>query len=132
MPTAEQSPPPLRVLVVDADERVCESLAGLIGIGRTCVVVGSASRIDEALALVAAAAPDVLVIDPRLPDADAGRRLIARVRALAPATRVLAMGWSDSVDHDAVAMGADGFIRKTFLPRELVAAVLAAGRRPQD
>jgi DNA-binding NarL/FixJ family response regulator len=94
--------------------------------------VGAACRVDEALRLVATSAPDVVVVDPRLPDVDAGRHFIARLRAIAPDTRVLAMGWSDSIEHDAVAMAADGFIRKTFRPRDLVAAVLAAARQPQD
>ena len=35
------------------------------------------------------------------------------------------MGWSDSLEADVIHSGADGFVRKTFRPSELVAAVLA-------
>jgi DNA-binding NarL/FixJ family response regulator len=117
---------PLRVLVVDADDRTRESLAGLIGIGRRCVVVGTASHPTEALAALAKSAPDVVVVDPRLPELDGGRAFIAMVRATAPNTRVLVMGWSDAIEQDCLLSGADAFVRKTFRPRELVEAVLAA------
>lgn len=120
---------PLRVLVVDADERIRESLAGLIGIGRQCVVVGSAGHPLEALELLAEFKPDVVVIDPRLPEIDGGRALIARVRELSPATRVLVMSWSDQLEQGDRLNGADAFVRKTFRPRELIGAVVAAAGR---
>jgi DNA-binding response OmpR family regulator len=82
----------------------------------------------EALELLAAFTPDVVVIDPRLPEIDGGRALIGRVRETSPATRVLVMGWSDAIEQDCLLNGADAFIRKTFKPRELVDAVIAASR----
>jgi len=120
------APSPLKVLVVDADERVRESLAGLIAIGARCIVVGSAGHPGQALALMSESIPDVIVIDPRLPELDGGRAFIARARELAPAVRVVVMGWSDALEHDAINGGADAYIRKTFRPRELLEAVLAA------
>jgi DNA-binding NarL/FixJ family response regulator len=123
---------PLRVLVVDADERVRESLARLLGIGRRCIVVGTAGRPETALELIAADPPDVIVLDPRLPEVDSGQAFIARARELSPSVRVLVMGWSDALEHDAIAEGADAFLRKTFRPRELLDAVCAAGGRPTN
>jgi DNA-binding NarL/FixJ family response regulator len=121
--------PPLRVLVVDADDRTRESLAGLLGIGERCIVVGTAGHPLEALDLLAEFAPDVIVVDPRLPEVDGGRAFIARVRELSPATRVLVMAWSDTLEQDGLVNGADAFVRKTFRPRELVEAVVAASGR---
>ena len=63
---------PLRVLVVDADDRVRESLAGLLAIGDRVLVVGSAGQAATALALVREHRPDVVVVDPRLPEVDGG------------------------------------------------------------
>lgn len=119
---------PLRVLVVDADERIRESLAGLLAIGRRCIVVGTASHPESALSLIAAEPPDLIVVDPRLPEVDAGRAFIARARELAPSVRILVMSWSDSLGHDSIISGADAFVRKTFRPRELIDAVIAAGQ----
>ena len=121
---------PLRVLVVDADDRVRESLTGLLGIGRDVVVVGSAGQPGPAIDLVATESPDVVVIDPRLPEVDAGLALITRLRSSSPDVRVLVMSWTDGLEHTALARRADGFVRKTFRPGELAAAIVAAGRPP--
>jgi CheY-like chemotaxis protein len=127
-----ESPRPLRVVVVDADERTRESLAGLLAIGRRCIVVGSAGHVPQALSLVGQLIPDVILVDPRLPEIDGGRAFIAQARELSPQVRVLVMSSTADLEHDPVAGGADGYIRKTFRPRELLDAVLAAARRPQN
>lgn len=121
-------PAPLRVLVVDADDRVRESLRGLLGIGQRLVVVGEAGATSSALELVVDASPDVVVVDPRLPEIEGGLAFIARLRALAPSVRVVVMGSYEGLDQGALATVADGFVRKTFRPTELVSAVEAAGR----
>jgi DNA-binding NarL/FixJ family response regulator len=124
-----QSDRPLRVLVVDADDRVRESLTRLLEIGDRVLVVGSAGGPGEALALVESAAPDIVIVDPRLPEVDAGLAFITRLRAVAPGVRILAMSWSDALEHTALDGGADGFVRKTFRPADLVAAIVATTRR---
>jgi DNA-binding NarL/FixJ family response regulator len=121
-------PAPLRVLVVDADDRVRESLRGLLGIGQRLVVVGEAGGSSAALELVTEARPDVVVVDPRLPEVEGGLAFIGRLRALAPNVRVVVMGSYEGVDQGSLATVADGFVRKTFRPTELVSAVEAAGR----
>jgi DNA-binding NarL/FixJ family response regulator len=118
---------PFRVLVVDADERVRESLAGLLSIGGHVVVVGTAGDPGSALELTTASHPDLVMVDPRLPDVDRGIGLIHRLRSDAPGVRILVMSWSDSIDNGLAACGADGFVRKTFRPSELFAAIQAAG-----
>jgi DNA-binding NarL/FixJ family response regulator len=119
---------PLRVLVVDADDRVRESLTGLLGIGNRVVVVGSAGQPGPALELAESAAPDVVIVDPRLPEVDGGLAFISGLRTRAPDVRVLVMSWTEGLEHSALAERADGFVRKTFRPSELVAAILAAAR----
>ena len=124
---ATHSADPLRVLVVDADDRVRESLTGLLAIGGRLSVVGGAGLPGPALDLALATHPDVVIVDPRLPDVDAGTAFIGRLRELVPDTRVLAMSWSENLEHGGIDCGADGFVRKTFRPAELIAAIMAAG-----
>ena len=119
-------PTPLRVVVVDADDRVRESLAGLLCIGDRLEVVGTAGQSGPALEVVLATHPDIVVIDPRLPEMDGGLSFIGRVRALAPDVRVLVMSGADPADQSDLLRVADGFVRKTFRPTDLVAAVCAA------
>jgi len=123
---------PLRILVVDSDERTRDSLCGLLSIGGRCVVVGSASRTDQALALVVSTKPDVVIVDPRVAGVGEADAFTARVRALAPETRIVCMGASDAGDGTSLPAGVDAWIRKTFRPRELLDAVVAAGRTSQN
>jgi DNA-binding NarL/FixJ family response regulator len=116
----------LRVVVVDADDRVRESLTGILAIGDRLEVVGSAGQPDPALEIVAATEPDIVVVDPRLPELESGLGFIARLRGAAPDVRILAMSWSGAQEQGAVAAVADGFVRKTYRPRELVGAILVA------
>jgi DNA-binding NarL/FixJ family response regulator len=113
------------VLLVDPDDRVRESLAGLLRIGSRCHVIGTAGTADGAVLLAAETDPDVVVVDPRLPGID-GTSLIAKLRAVAPDTRVLVLNWSDTAD---LTSGADAYARKTFRPHELIDAVVATTRR---
>jgi DNA-binding NarL/FixJ family response regulator len=117
---------PLRVVVVDADERVRESLAGLLCIGDQLCVVGSAGGTGPALDIVLATRPDIVVLDPRLPEPEAGLTFIRRLRAAAPGVRILVMSGTDPLEQADLVRSADGFVRKTFRPSDLVAAVIAA------
>ena len=122
---------PLRVLVVDADDRVRESLSGLLAISGQCMVVASAGQVGMALDLASDLRPDVVIVDPRLPEVDGGIAFITRLRADLPSIRILAMSWSDTLESAVMESGADGFVRKTFRPSELTAAILSAGRLPE-
>jgi DNA-binding response OmpR family regulator len=66
------------------------------------------------------------VIDPRLPEPERGVAFIDRLRAVAPEVRVLVLNWSDVVDDCVGQCSADAFVRKTFRPAELLAAIDAA------
>ena len=125
--TGTQPTTPLRVLVVDPDERVRDSLAGLLCIGERCVVVGTAADAVHALNMVAPGDPDVVVVDARMAEAEGGADFIGRLRASDGDLRIVLMGGSGA-EASAVSSGADAFIRKTFRARELVDAVIAASR----
>jgi two-component system nitrate/nitrite response regulator NarL len=122
---ATRQPTPLRVLVVDPDDCIRETLAGLLCIDGQCAVVGTAGGADEAIAVAAAMRPDVVVLDPRIPAMEGGRAIIDCLREAVPGVRVLVLNWSDALSG---AGEADGYIKKTFRPHELIDAVVAAAR----
>lgn len=127
MATVHADPPatPIpRVIVVDPDDRVRESLTGLLGIGDRLLVVGSCCETADALKLAAAEHPDIVVIDPRLPENDGGVLFIRRLRGKAPGVRILAMSRVECELDPALASSFDGFVRKTFRPNELASAIL--------
>jgi len=115
-----------RVIVVDADDRVRESLIGLLGIGHRVDIVGSADGAPRALDLAAVEQPDIIVIDPRLPDVTEGLATIRRLRALVPGVRIVALCTAEALDAGQVAATVDGCVRKTFRPDDLLAAMLDA------
>jgi DNA-binding NarL/FixJ family response regulator len=126
-PTTPQ-PAPLRVLVVDPDDRIRETLAGLLCIDGQCAVVGTAAGADDAIAVAVAMRPDVVLLDPRIPAMDGGRAIISCLREAVPGVRVLVLNWSEAAGGGQPAGDADAYIRKTFRPHELIDAVAAAAR----
>lgn len=130
-PTLAAVAHPLRVLLVDSDDRVRESLARLLRIGDRCLVVASAGQAGQALDLAIESAPDIVVVDLRLPELDAAD-FVQRLRAAVPGVRILVLNWSDGSDAAGSTSGADATIRKTFRPHELIDAVVATARRQLD
>ena len=117
----------LRVLVVDPDRRVRQSLAGLICcLGDQVEVVGTAADTTTALDLVASSLPHLVLIDPRLPDVDVGLALVAELRRRSPNVRIIVMDWTDSLEYPALARGADAFIGKSAGANEFLDAIRSA------
>jgi DNA-binding NarL/FixJ family response regulator len=119
----------IRVLVVDDHPVVRSGLIGLLGIEADIDVVGEAGDGEEALVRVAALAPDVVLMDLRMPRLD-GVAATARIAAGHPACRVLVLTTYDT-DADivrAVEAGATGYLLKDTPRGQLVDAVRAAAR----
>jgi DNA-binding NarL/FixJ family response regulator len=114
--------PSPRVAVIDADRRVQQSIAEVLRVAGV-EVVGTAGDVRAALELVASARPTVILVDPRLPDIDAGRALLSGMALGWPGLRMVLMGWAD--ERDGVAADLT-FVSKTAPPEEFVAAALAA------
>jgi two-component system response regulator DevR len=116
---------------VDADHRVRASLAGLLGLGDQLLVVGQASHVGEALQTCEATDPDVVVIDPRLPDVDGGLALITVLRRRRPDIRVLVLAWTASHEHQVLDSRADALLPKSLAPQELVERVVELAETPE-
>ena len=88
------SPSPPRVVIVDADRRVQQSLSDLLGVTGEVEVVGRAGDVRAALLEVERLQPDVVLVDPRLPDIEAGEALIGGMARAWPSMRIVLTGWS--------------------------------------
>ena len=120
----------VRVLVVDDDPLVRAALAMVLGGAEGLVLVGEASDGDEVSAAVAATAPDVVLMDIRMPRTDgltATEQL--RSRPGAPEVIVLTTFDADASVLRALRAGASGFLLKDTPPAAIVDAVrrVAAG-----
>jgi len=124
MPCHERPDRPARIVIVDADRRVRQSLSELLTLAGL-PVTATAGTVAQALAVVELTQPMILLVDPRLPDVDAGAALIAAVPELDPGIRVILMGWSDALEQPALLIRADGYLPKGSTPEEFVTAALA-------
>jgi DNA-binding NarL/FixJ family response regulator len=118
---------PVRVLLVDDQALFREALATLLGVRPEIVVVGEARDGEEALRRVAELAPEVVLMDLRMPVLD-GVAATRRLRVEHPGVRVLALTTFDD-DEDvfaALRAGAIGYLLKDVSSGRLVEAVLAA------
>jgi DNA-binding NarL/FixJ family response regulator len=121
---------PVRVLVVDDQRVVRAGFAAVIEAEPDLTVTGQAGDGAEALRLVAAHAPDVVLMDIRMPGMD-GLAATRELTALDPPVRVLVLTTfrRDEYVFAALRGGASGFLLKDCEPQELVDAIrtVAAG-----
>lgn len=120
---------PPRVVIVDADRRVQQSLSDLLGVTGEVHVVGRAGDVRAALREVERSRPDAVLIDPRLPDIDAGVALVRGLGAAWPDVRVVLTGWSDTEGHAAPGEADRRYISKGSPPEEFISAIVACCSR---
>jgi DNA-binding NarL/FixJ family response regulator len=127
MTTSE--PPAVGVLIVDDDPLVRAGLAMLLGGAPDIRVVGEAGDGSEVLAMVDRHAPDVVLMDIRMPAVD-GLAATEALRARRHAPEVIVLTTFDADEHvlRALRAGAAGFVLKDTPPAEIVAAVRRVAR----
>lgn len=129
-------PRTISIVVVDDHPVVRDGIRGMLEREPDMAVVGEASSGDEALARIAAATPDVVLMDLRMPGSD-GVDAIRALRAADsqwPRILVLTTYDTDTDIHAAVDAGADGYLLKATPRDDLIAAVrrAAAGQSVLD
>ena len=120
----------VRVLIVDDDDLMRAGLRAVLAHDDSIQVVGDASDGNGGVAAARETAPDVVLMDIRMPGMDgiaATRELLATTHG----SRVLVL---TTFEHDAYVLGAlragaSGFLLKRTRPEQLIAAIhtIAAG-----
>src|SRR5437764_7613612 len=117
----------VRIFLLDDHEVVRRGIAELLGAVPGFEIVGEAGTVEQALARVMAARPDVAVLDARLPDGS-GIDVCREIRSALPSTYCLILTSYD--DHDAVLAavlaGASGYVLKEVRTSGLVDAIRQA------
>jgi DNA-binding NarL/FixJ family response regulator len=119
----------ISIVLVDDHPVVRVGLRGMLEAADDLRVVGEAGSGDEALVLVAALQPDVVLMDLRMPGTD-GVAATARITERHPSVRVLVLTTYDT-DADilrAVEAGATGYLLKDTPVPVLIDAIRAAAR----
>jgi len=118
----------IRVVLVDDQALFREGVSVIVSAQLDMEVVGTAGDGEQALDVIAATRPDVVLMDIRMPVMDgveATRRLFASESDTAPRVIVLTTFNLDLAAATAMRFGASGFLLKDSTPEFLCAAVRA-------
>jgi DNA-binding NarL/FixJ family response regulator len=115
-------PPRIRVVVVDDQELVRTGFRMILESEDDLVVVGEANDGEQALDVIAASRPDVVLMDIRMPRLD-GVEATRRLGSNGPRVIILTTFDLDEYVFAAIQGGANGFLLKDTPADELVAAI---------
>jgi DNA-binding NarL/FixJ family response regulator len=120
----------IRVVLAEDHTLVRDGIRTLLGLVSDITLVGEASDGEEAMRVVEATKPDILLLDMRMPKAD-GLRVVTELarRGSLPPTLVLTTFDEEETALAIIAAGARGFLLKDVTLERLVDAVrvVAAG-----
>lgn len=121
------TPPRRRILLVDDEQSIREVVGQCLEL-EGYVVLQAADGL-EALRLVAAYPPDLVILDVMLPGID-GLEVCRRLRNMSAVPVLMLTARADEADQLAgFGVGTDDYITKPFGPRELIMRVHAIMRR---
>ena len=114
----------IRVAIADDQALVRSGFRLIVEARPDLEVVGEAEDGEQAVALVAAREPDVILLDIRMPNLD-GIEATKRIVASGSRTRILVLTTFDLDEYvyGAIRAGASGFLLKDVRPAELVDAI---------
>ena len=114
----------IRVVVADDQDLVRSGIVALLGTDPAFEVVGEAGQGEEAVCVVRATYPAIVLMDVRMPVMD-GIEATLRIKAELPDVRVLILTTFDLDEHVFAALraGASGFLLKDVSAEQLLEAV---------
>ena len=119
----------IRVLITDDHAILREGLASLIEKQPDILVVGEAEEGEECLEKAAALAPDVVVMDVKIPGIS-GIEACRRLKSSYPLMKVIMLSMYEEYAYvdQALRAGADGYLLKKVASSELVNAIHKVAR----
>jgi DNA-binding NarL/FixJ family response regulator len=123
-PTTSTGREPVRVLVVDDQELFRRGLTMLLAVEDGIEVVGEAGDGVEGTALAESAAPDVVLLDVRMPKRSGIEACLA-IKEAVPSAKIIMLTVSDEEAdlYEAVKSGASGYLLKDSSIEEVAQAV---------
>ncbi|WP_277914784.1 response regulator transcription factor [Streptomyces sp. Root431] len=124
------NPSVTRVVLADDERMVRTALRVILDAEPDLEVVGEAATGAEAVSVVRAERPDVVLMDVRMPEIDGIRATEQILGGMAEPPRIVVVTTfeNDSYVYDALRVGAAGFLLKRAAAEELVGAVRLVAR----
>ncbi|RJQ79676.1 MAG: DNA-binding response regulator [Desulfobacteraceae bacterium] len=125
----------IKILICDDQDMVCEGLKAILSADANLRVVGLARDGAEAIDLISACKPDLVLMDLKMPVMN-GVQATSRIRRQYPHIKVLVLTTYDADEwvFDAIRAGAHGYLLKDSPRDRLVAAIneTVTGKTPVD
>lgn len=120
-PNPQDEPSKIRVLIAEDDELVRDALSAIIGSDACFEVVAVTADADSAIAQVISAAPDLALLDVRMPGGG-GERVAQVIAETRPTVRIIAVSAHEDEQtiRGMIAAGAHGFVTKDAGPTKLL------------
>jgi DNA-binding NarL/FixJ family response regulator len=114
----------LRLLVVDDHQLMLEAIRSALAGEDEIAIVGEARSGYEALVLARDVAPEIVLLDLRMPGMD-GIQVLEELKKRFPNVRVVALSGTDDEEltRDVLMRGASAFVSKSLDPRDLAAVL---------
>lgn len=118
---------PAKIVVIEDDQDIREVLQ--LYLEKEGYLVKLASTIEEGWSLIGSFIPDLVLLDVNLPDGN-GFELADRYRSISTGSLIFITGLDSEGDRlEGFELGADDYITKPFIPREVLARVKVNLRR---
>jgi DNA-binding NarL/FixJ family response regulator len=120
----------IRVLIADDSQHSREALRTLIGLEPDLEVVGAAADAEEAITLAGQHAPDVAIVDVRMPGGG-GRRAAEGIALASPTTTVIALSAYDDARSvlEMFEGGVGEYVAKDAPSEAVIEAIRRGARR---
>ena len=120
-----QAASPLRVILVDADTRMCNVVSQELNLDARINLVGTANNVRDGKHLIARQTFDVMLVDTHLGDG-LGLELIKHMKSLRPSAEAVVISVRDDAQNalDAFHQGASGYLVKNSWFGNFTQAVL--------
>lgn len=114
----------IRILIVDDQELILESLHIVLSLEEDFEIVGLAKNGEEAIEGSKQFQPDIVLMDINMPVMD-GVAATSRIKQQLPAIKIIMLTSYKEVDYvlTALSHGAEGYLLKAIRPKELAAGI---------
>jgi DNA-binding NarL/FixJ family response regulator len=114
----------IKLLLVDDQELIRESLAFVLNTDEDIEVVGLAANGEEAVQLCETLQPTIILMDIQMPVLN-GIEATRKIKQKWPAIKVMILTTFQEVDHvvEALSIGAEGYLLKAIHPKDLLSGI---------
>lgn len=114
----------IRVLLVDDQELIRESLAFVLNTDEEIEVIGLAANGEEAIELTGSLHPDIVLMDIQMPVLN-GIEATKTIKQRHSDVKVMILTTFQEIEHvmEALTIGAEGYLLKAIHPKELISGI---------